>query len=195
MPDSLHSRTGSWRQAGACVALAAAVFAVRAESTSEPARVARWSGDLDALVAGLFRQHKNAFHTTPRARFEAEAAKLRAEIPMLSDDALTFRLMQWVALTGDAHTSLTTGSQRVFRTYPIETLRLDDGLFIVATGNEQRDVLGARVDWIHDQPVDTAVSKLLTLTAGENAAWLQVMQRPLLRNPDALVCSNGARPC
>ena len=144
---------------------------------------AAWRADLDYLTRELPARHKNAFFHTPREVFDATAAKLRNDIPSLKDHQVIVRMMQLVALVGDAHTNL-YGYQ--FPRLPIRVYSFDDGVFVTKATVAEQVLLGMRVVAINDRSVDDVIAALATVISHENDAWLRSQMPVFLTTPDVL---------
>ena len=69
-------------------------------------RTQQWRFDLDWLVRELKRKHVNLQAHQPSAQLDVQAARLKADIPTLSDAHIVTRMMQLMASVGDGHTAL-----------------------------------------------------------------------------------------
>ena len=67
----------------------------------------QWREDLRFLARELPKRHANAFHFTPRERFEEAVADLDSKLTNDADTAWV-GLQRVVSLVGDAHTYLQT---------------------------------------------------------------------------------------
>jgi hypothetical protein len=64
----------------------------------------QWHEDLQYLARELPKRHANAFHFTPRERFEKAVADLDSKLSNADADTVWVGLQRVVSLVGDAHT-------------------------------------------------------------------------------------------
>ena len=171
----------------AVLALAfAACAAPRKPSPPPPpaeSRDGRWRQDVAYLAAELPRLHGNLFHRLRRGDFEGSIAEVDASVPRLDDAEIAVALARIVARADDAHTRLVLPPAR----YPFAFHRFADGWFAVATTEERRAALGARLVRIGETEVEEAVARISPLVPTEgNESWLRVQVADLLSNAAAL---------
>ena len=151
---------------------------VTGDAFSNGQRAEGWRADLKTLAAELPKLHVNLFATLTKEQWEQAVAQLNTDIPNLSDDAITVRLMQLVNLAGDSHTAVQVGPQAGFRFYPLGLYWFDDGIYVVQTKQEFKDLLGARLTAIDGQPIADVVKACATVIPHENESQLR-SQAPL----------------
>ncbi|HJQ35333.1 MAG TPA: hypothetical protein VJ866_24490 [Pyrinomonadaceae bacterium] len=152
-----------------------------------PLGAERWRQDLQVLATQLPLLHKNAFFHVSPAEFEQAVADLDRDIPSLQDHEIVVRLMRIVALVGDSHTSLYTGSSpEQFKTYPLKLYQFGDGLYATAAAAPYGDVLGARLARIGETDAQQAYASSGDLVPHENGQWLKALVPALLASPEAL---------
>lgn len=130
---------------------------------------AEWATDLDAWVAGILDKHVEPFRHCPRDRFEAAVAALRAKLPALSSSQTLVEFARLAALLGDSHTVL--GLDRfapLFRPLPVRFACLDDGVFVIASTPEHKELLGAKLVAIGGTSIDEVVARAITLAPADN---------------------------
>lgn len=160
-----------------CVALA--LLAV--QEPPAPDRVERWNQDLDELGRVLSERHKNPFFKIPRDDFFRAVDGVRKRIPELKDHQIAVEFMKLGALIGDGHTAV---QPTTLRRYPIWLMWLKDGLFVVASTKDHKDLLKARVVAVGKTPVDEAARAVAAVAASDNASgaknasanWLTVAE-------------------
>jgi Peptidase family S41 len=115
----------------------------------------QWREDLQFLARELPKRHANAFHFTPRERFEKAVADLDSQLEHADSDMAWVGLQRVVSLVGDAHTYLQT-PQDSASDLPIDIARFGDDYRIVSVDPELENALGARVIKVGDLPVARA---------------------------------------
>jgi hypothetical protein len=95
---------------------------------------------------------------------------LNAKIPSLTRAEVIMEMAQIVAAVGDGHTNIypTRDSKIGFHTLPVEFTFFGDQLYIRATQQYQRFLLGARVLRIGNLSVKGACSAATTMIGHEN---------------------------
>ena len=142
---------------------------------------AQWQADLQSLVAFLESTHPNLFFHVRAQDFNGAVNDLNQSIPQLSDDQITVRMMQLVAMVGDAHMVVYSP---LFAFLPIRWF--SDGLLVNAATPEHRQALGVRVIQIGNLPVDQAYDAVSTVIPHENDYWVREMTETYLGTPDLL---------
>jgi len=163
----------------------------------DPKAVSRdegWRGDVRFLADWVERKSFHPFKTATGDRyvsgaqltgtaFEAEAAKLQAAIPKLSDREVELALFRLTASLGDGHTAI-EGAQRVefAMTFPLGFAEFGDDVYVVSAAPRYANLVGARLIGIDATPVRAALAKLVPYIAHDNAMWLKAMAPQFLRH-------------
>jgi hypothetical protein len=117
----------------------------------------QWREDLQFLARELPKRHANAFHFTPRERFEKAVADLDSQLEHADSDTAWVGLQHIVSLVGDAHTYLQT-PQDSASDLPIDIARFGEDYRIVSVDPGLKDALGARVINVGDLPIARAAA-------------------------------------
>jgi hypothetical protein len=123
---------------------------------------AQWREDLRFLAQELPKRHASAFHTTPKAQFDAAVADLDGRLTGLDADQSWVGMESIVSLIGDAHTTIRFPSDCADMPIGIGRFGGDYRVIRVSPGLER--ALGAKVVKIDDTPVETARALLRPLT-------------------------------
>lgn len=128
----------------------------------------QWREDVDALVAGLEKNHRDAWNFVSRAEVLrlADEAKRMAKA---ENHVMLIALHRIAAAIGDGHTFIAVSN--IYARYPIE-VRLIEGDFLV-TRSTLANVgrLGDRLIAIDGVPVEKAVEKLMALVPRNENRW------------------------
>lgn len=127
---------------------------------SAPARsatVADWNHDLDLLVRDVATVDPGAFVKTPQRVFLASVAKLKADLPRLTEEQRMVRAMQIVGAIGDSHTQLDPDNPAFAYWYPFRLYQFTDGYYITAAFKTDADLAGAQVLEIAHKPIDAVI--------------------------------------
>jgi len=156
---------------------------------SDPA----WREDLATLAQELPQRHVEPFTQISQVDFDAAVAALDAEIPHLDDDQIVARLMQIVALLGDAHTSLAYNYTPDTLVFPLNFYPFADGLTLMTAPADYRAALGGRLVSIGNRDAADVMAALGTAIPHANEGWLRVMAAQSLPNA-ALLYGLGVIP-
>ena len=160
------------------IALCFSCFLATTLAANSPAtRTDRWQEDLDYFARELPVREKDFFKLIPQEEFARKVAELKGEVPQLSDAEIILQLMRIVALLGVAHTEVETApatGTHVFRSYPIQMQWFSDGLAVVETASEYREVLGSRVVRIGSMTPEQVEAAMAPYISHENDARLHV---------------------
>jgi hypothetical protein len=149
-----------------------------------------WRFDLDLLVREIKRCHYAPFRKVPREQFDSAVAKLREEIPDLSDNQINIHLQKLLHMVGDGHTSLVTYRRKGDRPrndyVPTTFFFFADGLYVTKVDPRFKELAGAQVLRINGHSVDDFLKALDPCVCRDNSQGL-LQQAPLyLRVPRLL---------
>jgi hypothetical protein len=130
----------------------------------------QWRADLQFLARELPKRHANAFHHTPRDRFDREVADLDRRIDNLTADEIYVGLDRIANLVGDGHTFVQLPDDRA--QLPVQIKQFGDEYRVTAVGPGVEKALGARVLRIHDTPIARACELLRALTPQDETPFL-----------------------
>jgi|GEM_PF-6091293 len=151
-----------------------------------PTRDGRWEQDIDYLVDTLTRVHVDPFYVTDEATWRAEAARIKAAIPSLNDDELTFEIYKLVARVKDAHTHAVRPTHGRPQRYPIQFTVFDEGIFVTRVTEESASVFGAQLVGINKYRIDAVLDRITPALAYENDWGHQFLVASVLNNPTFL---------
>lgn len=115
----------------------------------------QWREDLQFIARELPKRHANAFHFTPRERFEKGVADLDSQLEHAESDTAWVGLQRIVSLIGDAHTYLQT-PQDSASDLPFDIARFGEDYRIVSVDPAMEEALGTRVIKVGDLPIARA---------------------------------------
>ena len=148
-------------------------------------RIEAWQQDLDTL-ATRFINVDRSFSPAERALFLETIAGIRKDLPQLNDAQITARMAAAVALADNAHTRLyLLRNRQELRRLPIRLWWFKDGLFVVRTTAEHKQLLGCRVDDINGWSSRQARDLVAPLFAG-TPAWKDYKTVYSLTSPETL---------
>jgi len=130
----------------------------------------QWAEDLDFLAAELPKRHLNLFHKIAEKDFKQGVERLKAELPSLNQDEILVRLIGLVAAIGDSHTGV---GYRTSRGLPLMMYWFKDGIFVLNTIGEYKDILHSRIMGIGGRPLEDVIPLLTSLIPHENDAQVR----------------------
>ena len=140
---------------------------------SATGRIAGWRADVDHLLAEIARLSPDHRGRRIPAATRARAATLKTAIPALSDAEVFAGLSRIVASLQQGHTMMwgegppgaTTTPRLPFAFLPLQLHAFDEGLFVIAAGEAERDLPGARLMTIGDVPADSVFALVAGATS------------------------------
>ncbi len=130
----------------------------------------QWREDLQFFARELPKRHANAFHHTPRERFEAAVADVERRLDRMNGDEVVMALERVANLIGDGHTNVQFPQDRA--NLPLNVVRFGDDYRVTQVARDRENALGARVVKVGDIPIARAREMLLPLTPQDETPWL-----------------------
>jgi hypothetical protein len=121
----------------------------------------QWREDVDALVAGIERDHREAWNFVPRAEVMRLADEAAQRAGAATDAEMLVALQRIAAAVGDGHTFVDVSG--LYSRYPFDVSWIEGDFYIVRSGASHGELLGGKLVAIDDTPVDQALEKLLSL--------------------------------
>ena len=122
-----------------------------------------WAADLDYLASD-------------KAQFETAIGAIKASAGEAGDFATALKTQQLIARLGDSHTMLyfnqLMNRQQIL---PLGLLWVSDGLYVIQTAEENKELLGHRLTAVGKAPVETVIDSLSTLFTVDNEAMVKSM--------------------
>lgn len=149
---------------------------------------AQWRSDLEALMQGLEKTHKNIYHATGRAQFDSAVKDLHDRIPSLRRHEILAGMMRIVAMVGDGHTNIYPSRDTViaFHILPVALYLFKEGMFIRAAESSRADLVGSHVIGIGDATVDEAYARVKPYIGVDNEMGTKFWSAYLLAMPEML---------
>ncbi|HEX8691759.1 MAG TPA: hypothetical protein VF746_05015 [Longimicrobium sp.] len=151
-------------------------------------RAQGWAHDLDLLAEEVERMNPDPWRKTPREAFLREVARLKADVPRLTDAQMYARVMALLGLIGDGHTGIPPQAVPGWgnRSLPLIFRIFPDGLYVVATAPAHAALAGARVTEVAGRPAAAVLDSLRAFGGEDNErGWLRKVPW-LLRYPQLL---------
>jgi hypothetical protein len=139
-------------------------------SSSKELTPEQWAQDLDFLGVELPKKHKNLFHRISENEFRARIEELKANLSTMGTDEIMAGLMKIVAAVGDSHTTI---GYRPQQGLPLMLYWFKDGISILNTTGEYKDILYGKITALGGKPIEDAVSAVSALIPHENEAQVK----------------------
>lgn len=151
------------------LSMAAGSYGFKPLSQDEPT-YEKWAEDVDTLVEKLPKLHKNLFFKISQEEFHALASQFKQSLPELNEDEFQVGLSRLIAAIGDSHTSL---RPRITRAFPLMLYWFKEGIYVINTLPEYREILYGRITKVHHQPIEEVVKAYKEMIPHENKAQLK----------------------
>lgn len=160
----IRMRGVSWVLVSCLAAMAAA-----ATPEDDETRDRRWREDLDQLAAELPELHINPFHAVEEVDWRLEVENLKAEVPLLTEQDLLFRLQKLTAMIGDGHTQVLWQRGNVpLSMYPLRLQWFADGLYVTGAPPDRAELVRCRLEGIEGQPIGAIATRLADYLSVDN---------------------------
>jgi len=140
-----------------------------------------WQSDVQQLKSELPKLHKNLFYAKNSAEFYGKINNLLQNLNSLDTYSIVMEIARIVASSKDAHTAAML--PRNYR-FPFDCYPFEEGLFITATNDENKDLLYKKIMKIDNYDINIVCEKLTQVISHEN------MQFVLSSIPSFIVCAD-----
>ena len=140
--------------------------------------IAQWNQDVEKLFSKIRILHPNPWRTVSEKKFRQHLKNI-ANMSILEARQQTIsKLIAAVAMITkagrDGHTRiLPWQSAADFHLLPLGLYWFSDGIYIVATDDANKALLGRRVTAISGKPIELLLGKISAYVSNENASWLK----------------------
>lgn len=144
---------------------------INAQTTSTPGE---WLEDIDYLTGYLEAHHPDLYANVSENEFQKAVTKLKKSVPQSTDREIIFGIQALTAMVKDMHTGVTPWTARDsallrnFDLYPVPVYKFTDGLYIVSTLNEMKELLGCKIIKFGSLPAEEVLEKALNVISGDN---------------------------
>ena len=140
-----------------------------------------WNADLDYLANELSEKHYNFFTVKNKEFFSSGINAIKRNNNNLSNFQIALKTQQLIAKMGDSHTMLYfTPLIDKNQTLPISLIWTSDGLHIIHTTAENKEILGNQLISINNIPISTVVDSLSSLFTIDNEATVKSIMPMLI---------------
>lgn len=171
------------------IILLSIVFLLSQTACSQNQRQIDWDADLDFLAKELSEKHYNFFTVHSKNNLSSSINTIKSETENLNDFQIAVKTQQLIAKFGDSHTTLNfTSLLDKDQILPLYLSWFSDGLHILGTSAENKELLGCRIISINEFPIERVVDSLSTLITIDNQAIVKSSVPPLLSSLQILEC-------
>ena len=133
-----------------------------------------WNADLEYLSKELAEKHYNLFTVQSKDDFLAEINAIKLERNRLTDFQIAIKIQQLIAKLGDSHTELSINLLRdKNKILPIHLFWSSDGLYILHTTPENKEILSCQLLSINKVPIASIIDSLSTMVTADNQAMVK----------------------
>ncbi len=147
---------------------------------------AQWIDDLDALQKQVHDNYPFLFKKIDQTTWDAEVAKLRAQIPSLASHEVKIGLTRMVSLFEYGHTQVPFSSIAEDAVLPVNLYHFEDGIFIEGVQKEHQNLLGAKLIKVGGMPVEDALKAIRPVVPVENDSYFKAYGLRFLTVPAVL---------
>ena len=130
----------------------------------------KWINDITYLETVLPKKHKNLYFKQTEDYFIQSLEDLKGKVSQYTDEELNFKLSIIVASMGDTHTRLNIGLDKQ---YPLNLYWYDEGIYIVDTGEDYKDLLYSKIISLNEKPIEEVAEAFKPFFAGANEQWFK----------------------
>jgi len=130
----------------------------------------KWAEDVDYLIEKLPELHKNLFFKISRDEFLAMVSLFKQKLPELNPDEFQVGLSRLIAAIGDSHTLL---RPRITRAFPLMLYWFEEGIYVINTLPEYKEILYSRITKFHNHPIENVVKAYQEIIPHENKAQIK----------------------
>lgn len=130
----------------------------------------RWIEDIEQLSSELPKRHKNLFFSREEKNFYEDIENLKRDIDLYDDYEVMVAIAKIAASIGDAHTYVTLPVRFLC---PIELYWFSDGIYVVSTIEEYKEMLHKRITGINGKDISKVIEALTKMISHENKQFLK----------------------
>lgn len=141
----------------------------RLKDVAKMSRDDAWRYDLELMDGEARRKHFSPYTKHTKREFDDYVAKLKRDIPKLTDNQIRAAFIKYMAMFGDGHTSIrpsqgTPEAQQV----PLQLFWFKEGVFVTLAGPGAEDLAGAQLLRVEGRPVDDVLELARPYSSYEN---------------------------
>lgn len=151
----------------------------------------QWQADLKHLHRLISKDYPMLFIKISQDEFDNRVAELGKNIDTMAEHEIKVAFAELVALFGYGHTAIYlhpfNGDPALdFTMIPLQFKWYKDGIFVHATDQKHRHLLGAKVLKIHQTPVLSALNQIRSTISAENDSYFKTSAVAYATSPEIL---------
>lgn len=136
-----------------------------------------WKKDISYLVSRIKQLHFDMKKTVPKIEFEKLVYDLKTTISKSTDEQIVFKIMRLFGTLGSGHNIIipTSPKRGSLKQLPVQFYRFNDGMYIVNAKEAYKKLIGYKVEFIGNKPIDKALEMTDIVNAKDNSMqslWL-----------------------
>ena len=155
--------------------------------TSKMSQTEGWRYDLSVLQNEIKRMHYSPFHKVSQAQFDSEVQTLSNDIPRLTSNQITVRIMKLMSLIGDGHTGAFPDLNPAWpQAIPIQFRQFQEGLFVIAADRKYADLVGTQVMRFGNHTSEQVIQAVAPIISKDNDQGVARSAANYIRYPQVL---------
>jgi hypothetical protein len=133
-------------------------------------RINKWIEDIEQFKSELPKRHKNLFFKQNKNKFHSQIEDLKQNLENYDNYTIIVSMAQIVASIRDAHTTLIIPAASFL---PLEFYWFEEGIYIIATSNKNKNLLNCKVTHIDGIPIDDIIQGFEGIISHENNSFFK----------------------
>lgn len=130
----------------------------------------KWIKDIEYLEDTLPKVHKNLYFKQDEDYFIESLDTLKEKVPEYTDTEINIEMAMIVSEMGDTHTHVNMGFDKQ---YPFSLYWYDEGIYIVDTTEDYKDLLYSKVLMLNNKPIEEVAEAFRPFFTGANNQWFK----------------------
>jgi len=141
----------------------------RLNDVAKMSRDDAWRYDLELMDYEARRKHYAPYTVHTKDEFDSYVAKLRRDIPKLTDNQVRAAFVRYMAMFGDGHTGIRPAQGSVEGQHvPLQLFWFKEGVFVTLAGPGSEDLAGAQILEVGGKPISEVLEIARPYTSHEN---------------------------
>ncbi len=131
----------------------------------------QWREDIKYLQEKLPKKHANLYFNETEEEFNSLLRELDANVNSLNSKEIQVQLMKIMGVIGDSHTNIANFKSN--KLLPLKFYWFKDGIYIISSDYEYKDLLGFKVLKINNTPIKDYINMVAVLIPHENESLIK----------------------
>jgi len=152
--------------------------------------IENWLNEIDYMSHMFKITHYDPFGTMSEKQWDRYISQLKSDIPNLNTDQILMRIYRFIAMIGDAHTTV-IGLNKDEHKFPAKRLpfqisMFSDGCYITSVPDMHKELIGAKIEGVNDTGYSELQSDISTLIPSDNEKWYNTLFYKYITNANLL---------